>query len=336
VSTIKDIAQKAGVSISTVSYALNGIPKVHPETRDRILALAKELGYYPNTQARNLKMGSTRRIGVFTNELGGSCLGAIMRGIQEALTGYDFDVLVATVNRNYKERAYSLLRERWLDAAIMHNSADIDIDLLQTASQICPLVLMDREPDDVKGIENICTLTIDNYHGAAELTRRLVKMGRKKFMFLGGVHESYDNQKRFEGFRDVLREAGIVFDPSWYFECNFYESVAFSKMTEILKAGMIPDALFCANDEMAIGALLALNEHGLRVPQDVSVTGFDDNEFARHSSPPLTTVSYDRVGMGSKAVHALMKMLQGTSDNKSIIIPTTLVIRNSCGSISNK
>jgi len=335
VATIKDIAKKAGVSISTVSYALNGIPKVHPETRDQILALAKELGYYPNTQARSLKMGSTRRIGVFTNELGGSCLGAIMRGIQEALTGYDYDVLVATVSRNNKDRAYSLLREKWLDGAIMHNSAEIDLELLQTAAKICPLVLMDREPSNtVLGIENLCTMTIDNEIAARELTSRMVAIGRKKFLYLGGVRESYDNQKRFEGFSTVLRDSGIPFDPAWNLEGNFIEASGYSQMVAALDEGKVPDALFCANDEMAIGALLALSERGLKVPQDVSVTGFDDNEFARHCTPPLTTVYYDRVGMGTKAVHALMEMLQGKNDNHRILIPTQLVVRSSCGTAS--
>jgi len=331
VTTIKDIAKRAGVSISTVSYALNGIPKVHPETRDLILALAKELGYYPNTQARNLKTGSTRRIGVFTNSLGGSCLGAIMRGIQDAVVAYDYDVLVATVSRSNKDRAYSLLREKWLDAAIMINSAEIELELLQVASSICPLVLMDRDPGNkILDIENICTITIDNYYGAAEITKRLVSLGRKKFMYLGGFHQSYDNDKRFEGFSDVLKDSGIAFDPSWYFEGDFIEAVAYPKLNAVLDDGMIPDALFCANDDMAVAAVLALNEHGLRVPHDVSVTGFDDNEFARHCTPPLTTVGYDRVGMGGMAVHALMDMVRGKSDNHNIVIPTHMVIRSSC------
>ena len=331
-TTIKDIAKRAGVSISTVSYSLNGIPKVNPEKRDRILALAKEMGYYPNKQARNLKMGSSRRIGVFTNELGSSCLGAIMRGIQEALSGYDYDVLVATVSRNNKDRAYRLLREKWLDGAIMHNSADIDLDLLQTAGQICPLVLMDREPNpDVLGISNICTMTIDNEFATKELTERLVANGRKKFLFLGGTHGSYDNLMRFEAFRKVLQGAGILFDPSWYVEGNFTEALGYSQMVAALGQGKVPDAVVSANDEMAIGALLALAERGLRVPQDVAVTGFDDNEFARHCAPPLTTVFYDRVGMGAKSVHALMDMLQGKNENHQILIPTQLVLRSSCG-----
>jgi len=331
-ATIKDIAKRAGVSISTVSYSLNGIPKVHPDKRDMILALAKEMGYYPNRQARNLKMGSSRRIGVFTNELGSSCLGAIMKGIQEALAGYDYDVLVATVSRSNKDRAYRLLREKWLDGAIMHNSADIDLELLQTAAKICPLVLMDREPNSaVLGIDNIATLTIDNEVAESELTRRLVAAGRRKFLFLGGTHGSFDNLVRFEGFRTVLHDAGITFDPSWYVEGNFTEALGYSQMVAALGQGKIPDAVVSANDEMAIGALLALAERGLRVPQDVAVTGFDDNEFARHCTPPLTTVFYDRVGMGAKAVHALMEMLQGKPENHKILIPTQLVIRSSCG-----
>ncbi len=330
-STIKDIARQAGVSISTVSYALNNIPKVNKETRDRILAIARELDYHPNTMARNLKMGSSHRIGVFLHEITGAYYTDIMKGIQETLVPYDFDLLAASVTTNNRERAYSLLREKWMDGAILVNSANIEPELLNSVSGVLPLVLMDREPDTaVLDNRNICTMIVDNYQGAAEMTAHLLRLGRKKIVYMAGDRYSYDNKKRFEGFTDTLRAHGLQLDSRWYLEGDFHNSVAYTRMRLFLEGGNRPDAVFCANDEMALGVMHALGEFGLKVPTDVSVSGFDNIEFSQYSNPPLTTVSFDRLGMGRTAVHALMDMLRRNSTGRAITIPTTLVLRSSC------
>ena len=166
-STIKDIAREAGVSISTVSYALNDIPKVKQETKDRILSIARGMDYHPNSLAKNLKTGSTHRVGVILNEITGAYFNPIMRGIQQQLVPYDYDLLAATVNQGNRDRAYSLLRDKLLDGAILINSANMDCELLSSLSNILPLVLMDRGPDPkLQSHPNICTLLVDNYDGA--------------------------------------------------------------------------------------------------------------------------------------------------------------------------
>ncbi len=331
-ATIKDIAKKAGVSISTVSYALNGVPKVNAETRERILAIAKEIDYHPNSLARNLKTGSTHRIAVFMNELSGAYIHSIMKGIQDNLVLYDFDLLAATVHPSHRERSYGLLRERWLDGAILINSANINADLLNTVSEVLPLVLMDREPNTtLLSTQRICTMIVDNYRGAFDITKTVADAGRTKFLFLGGDPDSFDNKKRFEGFNEVLKQYKIHFDRSSYLECGYKTNLAYQKTKAYLKNGRVVDAIICANDEMALGAMHAITEMGFKIPEEIAVTGFDDIEFAEYSNPPLSTVSYDRLGMGSTAVHVLMDMLQGKSEGKSIIIPTRLMIRGSSG-----
>ena len=251
-TTIKDIAKRAGVSISTVSYALNGIPKVNPETKEKILTIARELDYHPNVLARNLKRGSSHRIGVFMHEVTGAYYTDIMKGIQAELIPYDYDLLAASVSTNNRERAYSLLREKWMDGAILVNSANLDPELLNSLSTMLPLVLMDREPDtSVLDNRNICMMIVDNFKGALDMTNHLISLGRKKIAYLAGDSYSYDNKKRFDGFITALKSKGLSLPEGWYLESDFNNTVAYQKVKYFLARGNRPDALFCANDEMA-------------------------------------------------------------------------------------
>ncbi|MCG8572788.1 MAG: LacI family transcriptional regulator [Spirochaetes bacterium] len=338
-ANIKDVAKKAGVSISTVSYAINNIPKVSAETKEKILRIAGELNYQPNFTAQSLKRQKTETIGLFTTDICSPYYLEVTRGIQDALIERKYDLIIANIYQGLRSTAYRLLRDRRVDGGIILGSSDIPYRVIEKIAQKkVPLVVTDRSPDEPKQ-ENkfISKLLVDNFNGAMSVVNHLISLGYRKIGYLSGLRESYDNQKRLEGFRQALQAKKIPFYAKWFIEANFTENTAYSKTKEMIKTGDLPEAIFAANDEMAIGAMHALQNEGIKIPEEMAIVGFDDIHLAKLVKPALTTVWRDEYKMGRIAVDMIFDMLNEKDHKNVITMPTRIMVRESCGTkLKNK
>ena len=326
-ATIKDVAREAGVSISTVSYAVNSKDRISSKTRQHVLQVAKRLNYVANGNAKLLKQKNTRAIGIFFNSWFGPIYSEIARGIEKAVHQAGYDLVACSLYGEENSTAYKYLRDRMVDGAIILTNSLDDEFLRTTASKDLPLVVLDREVES----PHIYSVLIDNFGGAFNATRMLVENGHKTVYFLGGPKDSYDSQKRLEGYIAALGFYGIPIDHKNIIECNFTEEGAYRRMTGLFRDSVIPEAIFSANDEMALGVYRAAREYQIDIPTDLKVIGFDNIREAEISTPRLTTVSHQKFEMGTNAAQILFNALKakGKEDNRLKIQPTKLIIRES-------
>lgn len=324
-STIKDVAKLASVSISTVSYALNGSGRVSEETRKKILEAAKELNYKPNGAARSLKTKQMEIIGVFS-DFSGPLHSEIIKGVQEVARNNKYEVIFGECLVN-KRAVTRMLSERIVDGAIIFSSS-VNNDILEDLSNNeFPIVVLDRKIEN----ENISQILIDDKDAAYNAVKHFHSLGYKDIGFISGPKDSYDSERRFEGFKLGVKDFKMNFKRAWYADGEFNEHQAYRVMIELIEKGDLPRAFFIANDEMAAGAILALKEHQIKVPEDIAIIGFDDIPLARHITPALTTVRRPAYDLGIMAAHTLLNNLKGKQSSKSIMLSTAFVVRESCG-----
>ena len=324
-STIKDVARLASVSISTVSYALNGSGRVSEETRQKIIEAAKELNYTPNGAARSLKTKQMEIIGVFS-DFSGPLHSEIIKGVQEVARNKNYEVIFGECLIK-KGTVTRMLSERIVDGAIIFSSS-VNNDILQELSRNeFPIVVLDRKIDN----ENISQILIDDKEAAYNVVKHFHSLGYKDIGFISGPKDSYDSEQRYEGFKAGVKDFKMNFKRAWYADGEFNEHQAYKIMVELIEKGDLPRAFFVANDEMAAGVILALKQHNIKVPEDIAIVGFDDISLARHLSPALTTVRRPAYDLGIMAAHTLFNNLNGKQSSKSIVLSTAFVIRDSCG-----
>ncbi|MBN1954571.1 MAG: LacI family DNA-binding transcriptional regulator [Anaerolineae bacterium] len=316
--TIKDVAQRAGVSITTVSYVLNGKGSISEATRQAVLAAAEELNYHPNAHARHLKRRRTRTIGVFVGALGGLFYEEILDGIHTTILQTDYELIICPETRAPSR----ILTNRQVDAAIIFD-VKIPSDLLASlAWKRFPIVTLDR------GLEAACVfpVLIDNARGTRAVFHHLYDQGATSLVFVAGSPDSFDNAERRETFlREAERHGLAVRCCQGYFT----EASGYEVAQEIIASRDLPEAVFCANDQMAIGFLHAMGEHGLRAPQDIALVGFDDIPVARYLQPPLTTVRVSRPDWGARAVTRLIDFLEHEAPFPAERIPVRFIARQS-------
>ncbi|MBZ4665286.1 LacI family DNA-binding transcriptional regulator [Mahella sp.] len=325
--TIKDVAKKAGVSISTASYALNNSGPVSAETKERVIRAAEELKYRPNGNARDLKSSKTNTIGLIVSDLAGPFFSELIRGVQEATLAGGYDLMALSAIGGFDSTAAKFLKEKRTDAMVIfaHN---LDDSLIKSAArQDMPIALLDRRSSG----KYIINIEVDNFNGAYKAVEYLISLGYSKIAYISGSDDSYDNIKRFDGYKAALKAYGIEYTPKLYYNGNFVESGGYQAAKLMLFQNDLPQAIFAANDEMAIGAMEAFDEAGLKVGRDIAIIGFDDIRLAQYVNPPLTTIKQPVYEMGCLAVRLLMQALQGDFPNEEIILPAELIIRKSCG-----
>jgi LacI family transcriptional regulator len=317
VVSIKDIAKKAGVSISTVSYALNGNPKVTEETAAKILAIANELNYIPNAAARSLKKQETKIIGVFLTNYGGAFYGQLLQGMQEALSLKGYELIVCSGMESHR-----FLPERMIDGAIILDVTFSNEELMNYANRGHKLVVMDRELDH----PNINQVLLDNKAGATLAIDYLVDKGHKKIYVVTGPHSSYDSNQRLLAARQALKRYGHI--PYIEIEGNFNKSAGERAAEQIVKEYTEPAAVFCLNDEMAIGMYNYLSKTNLRVGEHIHIIGFDNIEVAQYIQPRLASIDYSEQKWGALAAEHLLKLLADDPvENERIYV--TLIEGNS-------
>lgn len=332
-ATIRDVAREAGVSVATVSRVINESGPVKDETRRRIREVAQRLRFTPNTTARNLSTRRTHTIGVLLPDVYGEFFSEIMRGIDQAARQHKYHVIVSSSHSEASEvdAAVRAMRGR-VDGLILMAA---ELDTTTFAANLpdrAPVVLINAPISD----SQFDTLNIDNFGGAYTMTLHLVRLGHKDMRMIRGSERNQDASEREKGFRAALAKAGIACGKDWIVPGDFTEVSGYFATQQILAAEPRPTAIFAANDSMAVGALSALRDAGLRVPEDVAVVGFDDIPIAEYVSPSLSTVRVSIATLGTRAAERLFASIKAhnKTERKHEVLPTELVIRRSCGASS--
>lgn len=314
--TIKDVAKLAGVSTATASYGLKNDPRVKESTRIKILEAARVLNYIPYGAARNLKMQRTNIIGVFLDGFSRPTYHKLLDGINSELEKRGYNIIVSS-----GKSAEDIMLNRQVDAAIIHDKNISNETLKRVASENFPIVLLDRELKH----KYIKEFTIENIECTYQLTKHVLEKGYRDIVFIAGVI-SYDNTMRYKGFERALREYGI-FEKSKYYQGDFSIRSGYNIATNIIRNNSkLPEVFYCANDEMAVGAMDALKEHGYRVPDDVAVVGFDNIELARYYTPGITTIHIDRFVWGTDVANLVIALINKEQDLSRFSRPTGQII----------
>ncbi len=323
--SIKDIAKAAGVSHSTVSRALSDNPLVAKETRGRIQKIAHERGYTPNAIARGLVTQHTRTVGVIVTTITDPFAGEVFRGIEEVAGDNNYRLFLGTSNADPVREVNLVkgLREWRVDGVIVASSrvGSLYMPLLKEIG--VPIVLINNQ----RGGPFVQSVGVDNAASACLATRHLIEQGHRVIGYLEGPPEHASSGDRLSGYQRALAQAQIPFDPTLVVSGNGRVEGG-EQVTLLLALSPAPTAIFCYNDMTAIGALRALKARGLRVPDDISLVGFDDIEFASYVDPPLTTIRQPKDEMGRLAMRMLIDLLQSRSVT-DIVVPGELIVRES-------
>lgn len=331
---IKDVAQLAGVSISTVSNALSGRKKVSPEKHAAVMAAVQQLGYVPNINARLLKSRHTGNIGLFLPYIDGIFYPMLMQEVYHACTEQGYGMFTHVAQDFDSQKTAATMLSCNIDAAIVLNDHLLDQDIATLTARGLPLVFVDRHITQV----GVSSILLDNRNGTQQQVAYLAHTGHKRIAYLRG-RDNYDGNERYAAFMEAMAAAGLPVDPELIMDGQFASKLAYNCVYCLMNAqrGAPPDAILCANDEMAFGAIQALGDLGYSVPRDVSVVGFDDLG-ADTCVPPLTTVGYSLRDFARLAVGEAVRLLADPgSEGSCMIQPTELRLRNSvsfrCGDI---
>ncbi|MFD1990804.1 LacI family DNA-binding transcriptional regulator [Paenibacillus nicotianae] len=322
-ATIKDVAALAGVAVSTASYALNGIGRVSPKTRDKVIVAAKQLNYQKNGIASDLKRSKTNTIALLLSDLSGPYYSRLIKGVQEVSLNNGYDLIACSSIGGESSTAVKFIKEKRVDGAIIlaHNIPDRTI--LESAREGFPIVMLDRRLEH----ESVCYVEADNEKGGILATEHLIEAGHRKIAYVSGPASSKHNKDRYNGFVQAMNKHGLTIEPRWNLIGNFTEEGGYRAVKLMIAQGEIPEAVFFANDEMALGGITALNEAGIVVPDDISVIGFDDIVQARFLTPSLTTVRQPDYEVGALAVHLIFQILKGETVSPQYKLDTELVSR---------
>lgn len=320
-----DIARIAGVSVATVSRALAGSPRVTGETRERIEAAVRDTGYVVNRMARSLRLQQARQVFVIVPNIANPFHASVLLGAEEAAVAAGFHVLIGNTGGD-PARAEDHARQLLTGA--------VDGMLLLGGRMPAPLKAPALQQRLVAVIEPVAAgvpvVEIDNTAGGREATRHLIGLGHRRIGHIGGSPGTTATPKRFAGYAEALAEAGIAPRPGWVRYGSFSIATGAEQMAELLALPEPPTAVFCGSDEIAMGAIRTIKQARLRVPEDISVVGFDNIYFAAVTDPPLTTIDQPARQLGFEAMRLLADRLAGVAGAKrGVTVPYRLVVRAS-------
>ncbi|MES2162779.1 MAG: LacI family DNA-binding transcriptional regulator [Pseudomonadota bacterium] len=329
--TIKDVAQEAGVSVASVSRALNGHASITDDTRKHILAVVKRMRYMPHVGARSLTTSFTNTIGVLLPDLYGEFFSEMIRGIDGAARRRGLHLMVSSLHGDADEAALAIRAMRGRVDGLLVMSPHVDAAFLSdNLPEDLPIVLMNT----AAGGTQYPSISVDNYSGAHAMVAHLAARGYRRIAFLAGPPGNFEAQERLRGYRAALAALapGVA---EHVYEGDFSEQSgqAVGQVLLEMDAKLRPDALFAANDMMAIGALLALKQGGLQLPRDMALAGFDDIPIARYVSPALTTVRVPIADLGVQALESLVAKIgqPGSVSATAQTLGAELVARASTG-----
>lgn len=323
--TLEMVATAAGVSAASVSRILNGSATVSADKRTAVLQAIERLGFVPNPVARGLAGGRTLSVGVVTQAIDSPFYGGALRGIESSLSAAGYSPLFVSGQWSAAHEAQCIetLRSRRVDGIIVLTGRLSDEALMRTAREL-PVVVTGRRLQ----APGLYALDYDNVEGARLATHHLLGLGHRRIAFICGDLQHPDGEQRLHGYRAALEAAGLEVEPGLVLPGNFTEASGLAAVERLIDSGEPYTALFAANDQMAFGARLALHRRGLRVPQDVSLVGFDDLASAVYAIPPLTTVHHPVLELGELAAQAMLQLLAGELPTPVLPRPR-LVVRDS-------
>lgn len=324
--TLEMVAKEARVSPATVSRILNGTAAVSTVRKEAVTSAIAKLGFVPNPVARGLAGGRTFSIGVLTQTLDSPFYGSALRGIEDKLTQQGYSPLFVSGQWNavIETRCMEMLKARRVDGVIVLTGRLTD-RALKTYAKSLPIVVTGRK---LKA-PGLASLYCDNKEGARLATKHLIDLGHTQIAFISGDQQHPDAIERLNGYQKALESAGIPFDPELVAEGGYFEESGLRAANELVHGRKRFTAIFAANDQMAVGALLGLTRNSLRVPEDISLIGYDDLASSMYSNPPLSSVHQSAYDLGQQAATALLQILTG--ETPILTVPTPqLVARESC------
>ena len=338
--TIKDIAKKAGVSHATVSRALNGNTAIPESTAAGIRELAHSMGYSPSAAARGLKTNRSHVIGVIVSHIDNPYFGEIVQGIEDSLQGTGYSLFFASshLNTENEKMIVQAFAEHRVEGVIICSVTVGRQQANALRQNGMPIVVINNQSPE----QFSCSIAHDDLDGARQVTRHLINLGHRHIAYLGNENAERINNERLSGFRSEMKATGIEEDPRLLLSCGGSEiENGLWGMRELLKSEPLPTAVFCFNDLMAIGALRAMADAGIAVPQQVSLAGFDNIEYTDYTQPRLTTFDQPKRAIGAKAACLLLELIQsGTNNGSQEVISRqmrgNLLVRASTAPISLK
>lgn len=325
---MREVAERAGVSVTTVSHVINNTRTVSPETRLRVQEAMQTLGYQPNVLARSLRRGITHTIGIILPDSANPYFAEVVRGIEDSSFEQGYSVILCNSDNDLdKEHHYTnVLVEKQVDG-IIFVAAGLSAENIQTLQDRgIPLVLVDRFVPDVQ-VDNVLA---DNQQGGWLATRHLIELDHRAIACIAGPGGVRPSRERIDGYRQALESAEINFNPGWIVEGDFQYESGYIGAMKLFDQHPLPTAIFACNDLMAIGAYRFAHENNLRVPEQLSIIGFDDVRLAAYTNPPLTTIRQSKHKMGSRAATLLLERIANRDlEARQEVLDTQLVIRGS-------
>jgi len=327
-ATIRDVARAACVSVATVSRALNDSGPVRDDTRRRVRDAADNLRFTPHGGARSLITSRTNTLGVLLPDLYGEFFSEIIRGIDRGAQRAGYQLLLSSA-RNARDEVHGAFCAMYgrIDGLVLM-APDVELaELFAERHDGTPIVFINSPVESA----NARVITIDNHGGAYQMVKHLVRRGRERIAIIRGAESNHDAAERLRGYRAALADCGLEVDPRLELSGDFTELAGYRAARAAIRIQPRPTAIFAANDAMAIGAIAALGEDGVAVPDDIAVAGFDDIPIARYVSPPLSSVHVPIAQLGERAMALLLDAIvdPATDAGRRVVLPTTLVIRKS-------
>ena len=332
--TIYDVARQAGVSVATVSRYINQNTPISTEVADRLEKVMTELRYVPHAVARHLASKRLWTVGLLLNNLHNDFFVPLLNGVEAAVREKGYNLIIATYHANRHEHTRPPIGPHNTDGLLVFSDGLMDEDLVPLYESGFPMVLVHRMPPQNLSIPSV---TVENVHVIEKLVDHLVNVhGKRRIVFLRGPVGQEDSGLREKGYRTALQANGISIDESLILNAEFERDIAYRVMNELIdcEPRVAFDAVFTGDDDAAIGVLKSLHEHGIRIPEDVAVAGFDDLVFAPFLNPPLTTVRAPTERVGQIATERLFGLLENHPSNEVVFLPTEIIFRRSCGCAS--
>ncbi|MGC8787476.1 MAG: LacI family DNA-binding transcriptional regulator [Anaerolineae bacterium] len=329
-ATMKDVAQAAGVSVTTVSHVINETRYVSEELRERVLKAMEELNYHPNTLARSLRQGISHTIGLIVPDNSNPFFADVARAVETRgfEAGYS-TILCNSDGQLEKELAYvNVLLAKQVDGVIFIAASSQSEHIMLLTEEQVPVVIADRQMPDAE----VDVVLVDNYRGGYLATEYLISLGHHRIGCITGPSDTTPSADRVRGYKHALTSAGLPVDEDLIVRGDFRYASGISGAQKLLDLEKPPTAIFACNDVMAMAAMAAIREKGLSIPDDISIIGFDDIPQASFTSPPLTTVAQPIQDIGRIATDLLIERMSGSASlpSRRVVLDVKLVVRGSC------
>jgi DNA-binding LacI/PurR family transcriptional regulator len=332
-STLKDVADYAHVSRATVSRVLNNNPNVDEDLRERVLEAVRVLGYQPNRAARRLRANTSDVFGLIISDIENPFFTSVVRGVEDAAYENQLSVVLCNSDEDpAKQRMYlQVMQAERVAGLIISPTNFTDVQDFAKLRQLgIPIILLDRRIDPFEAD----AVTIDNVTGAYSAVKHLIGLDHKRIGIIGGSPTLTTGRDRYEGYRKALIDAGIKPDDKLVKIGDFRIDSGYHLALDFINSSQPPTAIFAANNLMTLGALRAMREHNIRIPDDMALVGFDDMPWSRDLYPPLTAVSQPTYELGQETVHLLVRRLSDPdAPIRTVTLQPRLIIRESCGAL---